>query len=196
MVVANLVRSGRKQPQRFRHGSSRLPPRRAHCRSQATPKTRKRGRRRGLSVCRASVVPGCPRHRHQYRRARSRRGMGRRELRQARLEQQRHLLHQLPAAGVWYVMRHRSGRTHRRRARRGSPHGQYRGAELRKHTGGHPQLRHPARRQGGEDRCSVDGAIGPGCEPPSVHPSNSPGSCSCQNRNAATEPRAAYTTSQ
>jgi hypothetical protein len=27
VVVANLVRSGRKQPQRFRYGSSRLPPR-------------------------------------------------------------------------------------------------------------------------------------------------------------------------
>jgi len=29
VVVANLVRSWRKQPQRFRHGSFRLPPRAA-----------------------------------------------------------------------------------------------------------------------------------------------------------------------
>jgi phosphate:Na+ symporter len=44
VVVANLVRAGRQQPQRFRHGSFRLPPRSAGARSQAARASRKRGR--------------------------------------------------------------------------------------------------------------------------------------------------------
>ena len=61
MVVANLVRAGRKQPQRFPHGSFRLSPRSAAERSVAALQTRKRGRR-GASPSDDAASPRRARH--------------------------------------------------------------------------------------------------------------------------------------
>src|SRR3569623_1736498 len=62
VVVANLVRAGRQQPQRFRHGSFRLPPRSLRERDYIAPRKQARlaahsaVRRRGLAAAYPLIV--------------------------------------------------------------------------------------------------------------------------------------------